>query len=80
MTRTREYLRRRADSLVQAATQGKIPGFTRDKAETAARQLRSALTVAGIVSLARSNAELAASHVQWDEDPDVIGRPHGSSP
>ena len=75
MTRAREYLRGRADSLVRAAAQGKIEGITVDEAETIAKQLRSATMVANVTGLARSNAELVAVVEQWDADMLMAGTP-----
>ncbi len=68
MTRTRDYLRSRADSLVRAAAQGEIEGLDVEAAEVLAKSLRSAPMVANVIGLARSNAELVASTEQWDAD------------
>lgn len=78
MTRTRAYLRRRADGLVRAAEAGRIEGFDVDKAEAVAKTLRSAQTVAHVVGLARSNPKQAASVGQWDADPWLLGTPGGT--
>lgn len=69
MTRTRAYLRRRADDLVRAANEGSIPDLTINAAEKLAKELRKATTVAAVVGLARSNAELASTADLWDRDP-----------
>ena len=78
LTRTRDYLRARADSLVGAAAHGKIKDLSVEKAEALAKQLRSAPTVAHVVGLARSNAELIATVDQWDADPLLLGTPAGT--
>jgi P4 family phage/plasmid primase-like protien len=78
LTRTRNYLRARADSLVRTAAKGKIQGFDIDKAEALAKQLRSAPMVTNVVGLARSNEELVATVDQWDADPFLLGTPAGA--
>jgi putative DNA primase/helicase len=78
LTRTRNYLRARADSLVRAAARGQIAGCDVDRAEVLAKQLRSAPTVANVVALARSNEELIATIDQWDADPFLLGTPGGT--
>jgi P4 family phage/plasmid primase-like protien len=78
LTRTRNYLRARADSLVRAAARGEIEDFDVDKAEVLAKQLRSAPMVANVVGLARSNEELIATVDQWDADPFLLGTPAGT--
>jgi hypothetical protein len=75
MTRTRDYLRRRADDLVRDAAAGKIEGIEAERAEGLAKGLRSARMVADVVGLARSNTELAASVDQWDRAAFSIGTP-----
>lgn len=44
----------------------------------AATKLRSAETIAAVVSLARSNRELAAGVKEWDRDPYLLGTPGGT--
>jgi P4 family phage/plasmid primase-like protien len=78
LTRTRDYLRARADSLVQATIRGKIKDLDVEKAEVLAKQLRSAPMVTNVVGLARSNAELVATVDQWDADPFLLGTPAGT--
>jgi putative DNA primase/helicase len=77
MTRTRDYLRARADGVVKAAAAGKIKGLDVDKAEAIAKGLRSAQTVAHVVGLARSNRELASTVAAWDADPWKLNTPAG---
>ena len=77
MTRTRDYLRSRADLLVRAAAQGEIEGLDVEAAEVLAKSLRSAPMVANVIGLARSNAELVASTEQWDADRWGLGTPVG---
>jgi putative DNA primase/helicase len=78
LTRTRNYLRARANSLVRAAARGEIEDFDVDKAEVLAKQLRSAPMVANVVGLARSNQELIATVDQWDSHPFLLGTPAGT--
>jgi P4 family phage/plasmid primase-like protien len=78
LTRTRHYLRARADSFVQAATEGKLPGIDVELAKKIAKTLRSAQTIASVASLARSNPELAATVDQWDRNPHSLGTPAGT--
>jgi putative DNA primase/helicase len=78
LTRTRTYLRTRADSLVRAAARGEIAGCDVDQAEALAKQLRSAPMVANVVGLARSNEDLVATVDQWDADPFLLGTPAGT--
>ena len=78
LTRTRKYLRARADCLVRAAARGEIAGCDVDQAEALAKQLRSAPMVANVVGLARSNEELVATVDQWDADPFLLGTPAGT--
>jgi P4 family phage/plasmid primase-like protien len=61
MTRARDFLRRKAQKA----------------AADAAKQLRSAQTVAYVVNLARSNPEQVATAKQWDADPWLLGTPTG---
>lgn len=77
LTRTRDYLRRRADSLVRAASGGGMPGVDVEKAEAIAKTLRSAQTVAHVTGLARSNDDLAATVTIWDADPWMLSTPAG---
>lgn len=63
MTRSRAFLRGLAAQLPE-------------KMKDAAKKLRSAETVAKVVSLARSNVAQAASVDQWDADPFEVGRPN----
>jgi putative DNA primase/helicase len=77
MTRTREYLRQRADSLVRGASAGAVDGLDPERAEAIAKPLRSAQTVAHVVGLARSNRELAATVGMWDADPWRLNTPGG---
>ena len=78
VTRTRDYLRTRADSLVQAAALGEIEDFDLEKAEVLAKSLRSARTVINVIGMARSNTELVATVEQWDADPWALGTPAGT--
>jgi D5 N terminal like len=78
MTRSRDYLRDRADSLVRGAQEGKLkldadPEKSLAKAEAIAKSLRSAPMVANVIGLARSNEELVATVEQWDRDPFLLG-------
>jgi D5 N terminal like len=77
LTRTRDYLRKRADSLVKAALEGEIEGLNHETAEVLAKTLRSASMVANVSGLARSNVELVATVDQWDQDPYLLGTPAG---
>lgn len=65
MTRARQFLRALADRLD-------------DDAEKAKKKLRSAHTVARVVSLARSNEAQAADVDQWDANPWLLGTPDGT--
>ncbi len=71
LTRTRTYLRARAEGLLQTA-----PGDS--DAKKAAKTIRTAATVAAVAGLARSNAECAAGTEQWDRDPWLLGTPEGT--
>jgi hypothetical protein len=62
MTRTRAFLREVA---------GQLP----EDLKRQAKKLRSAETVAKVVSLARSNVAQAATVDQWDADPYALGHP-----
>jgi P4 family phage/plasmid primase-like protien len=76
-TRTRDYLRRRADSLVKAAHQGEIENLKVEVAEAIAKSLRSAGMMKSVSGLATSNGELVATVDQWDQDPYLLGTPAG---
>ena len=84
LTRTRNYLRARADRLVRDAKSGKFMPDNQDRdhalkvAEAVAKTLRQAATIAAVSGLARSNAELAANVDQWDADPWLLGTPTGT--
>lgn len=87
-TRTRAFLRAKADEALSVAEQvasakeaegdetgaGKI----REQAAAAAKTLRSAQTVAQVEDLARSNRAQVASVGQWDADVMVLGTPAGT--
>jgi P4 family phage/plasmid primase-like protien len=77
MTRTREYLRQRADGFVRAAATGEVEGLDLERAEAIAKSLRSAQTVAHVLGLARSNRELAATVNMWDADRWKLNTPGG---
>lgn len=68
-TRTRDYLRQRADSVVKAARQGEIENLTVEMAESIAKSLRSAGMMKSVSGLATSNGELVATVNQWDSGP-----------
>lgn len=72
MTRTREFLRTKADQLVRWA---QAEGKAVETCETMAKSLRSAQSIANVVGLARSNPSQAASVEQWDADPFALGAP-----
>ena len=66
MTRARRHLRHRGAKFIEVAEAGKVPGADADTAKKEAKRLRRARTIAGVVALARSNAELAAVTTQWE--------------
>jgi len=82
LTRTRDYLRAKADEIVRWAQKKVEAGEDGDKlvetAEAIAKQLRTATKVANIASLARSNPTQVASVGQWDADPWLLGTPGGT--
>ena len=79
LTLTRDYLRKRADDLVRDAKAGKVdfggkdPAKAVEAAEAIAKTLRQAPNIAHVAGLARSNADLAASVDQWDQDIMLLG-------
>jgi putative DNA primase/helicase len=77
MTRTRDYLRERADGLVKAAVDGEIEGLDEKQAEAIAKTLRSAGMIRNVAELATSNKELVSNVGQWDQDPYLLGTPGG---
>ena len=88
MTRTRAYLRARAESLTEWA-EAKAAQIEADEAEgkgeklrtwakDQARSLRHKNTIAAIESLARSNAALVASARDFDRDRLLLGTPGGT--
>jgi putative DNA primase/helicase len=82
LTRTRDFLRRKADELVRWAQDEVAKGDESDgivkACEAMAKSLRSAQTVANVVGLARSNPAQAATVGQWDADPWLLGTPGGT--
>jgi P4 family phage/plasmid primase-like protien len=83
MTRTRAFLRAKADEAVQTAEQMAARDKAnadkiREKAAGTAKTLRAAQTVAQVVGLARSNRAQAATVSQWDADPMLLGTPAGT--
>ncbi len=84
VTRTREYLRARADAFVRAAKLGKLMPDEADRekvrkmAEATAKTLRSKATVSAVVDLVRSHPERVAVTEQWDADPWLLGTPGGT--
>jgi putative DNA primase/helicase len=86
MTRTRDFLRGKADRLVRDAQSGKLDdwgGGDREKAialaEALAKTLRTKPMIASVADLARSNAELVATVAQWDADLMATPMPQGST-
>lgn len=87
MTRTRAFLRRKAEDLVEWAER-KAPEAEAEKegagerlkarAQNQAQILRSKNTVAAVESLARSNAALVASAGDFDADRMILGTPGGT--
>jgi len=77
MTRTRDYLRQRADNLVKAAHEGEIEGLDEKGAEALAKTLRSVGMVRSVSELATSNKELVAKVEQWDQNAYLLGTPTG---
>jgi hypothetical protein len=79
MTRTRDFLRRKADELVRWAHREVAKGAAGEKlvdqCEAMAKTLRSAQTVANVVGLARSNPGQATTVEQRDADPFKLGVP-----
>ena len=83
LTRCREFLRAKAEDLeawseTKAADHPEEAGKIRSWAGREAKKLRSAPTVAQVVSLARSNEDLAARVGQWDADPWLLATPTGT--
>ena len=84
LTRAREFLRWRAESLIEwcdRAAENREPDAAkklRRWAEQEARTLRNNNTVVAIVSLARSNADLVASPGEFDRDRMLLGTPNGT--
>lgn len=82
LTRTRDYLRAKADEIVRWAQKKVEAGEDGEKlidaCEAIAKQLRAATKVANIASLARSNPVQVASVGQWDADPWLLGTPGGT--
>ena len=82
LTRTRDFLRRKADELVRWAQRKVANGEDGEKlvetCEAVAKSLRSAQTVAHVVGLARSNPGQVALVAQWDADPWLLGTPGGT--
>lgn len=86
LTRTRVYLRTRAEELVQWA-EGRAAMKDAEKegdgdklrrwAKEQARHLRSANTVAAVEKLARSNPASVAAPDAFDDDPMLLGTPGG---
>ena len=81
LTRTREYLRERAQQLEGWAA-GKAEVMKAKDAERIvqsaggqAKSLRNSATIAAVAMLARSNPNQAAGVDQWDADPWVMGTP-----
>lgn len=79
MTRTREYLRERAEELIEDAERraehSQQGQQILDAATRSAKVLRNAHTVAQVASLARSNPEQATTVDVWDADPWLLGCP-----
>jgi P4 family phage/plasmid primase-like protien len=82
MTRTRDFLRDKANELVWWAKRqveaGKAKEVVIEAARATGKSLRSAPTVANVVGLARSNPGQAATVEQWDRDPWLLGTPGGT--
>jgi len=78
MTRTREFLRERAQELDAFADSGEGSDKEAADARRQAKALRSAPTVAQVVGLAQSNPTQAATVGQWDADPWALGTPGGT--
>ncbi len=77
MTRARTFLRQEAEKLLERARAAKDPKAAA-ALEGMAKNLRSAATVANVVTLARSNPGQVATVEQWDADPWLLGTPGGT--
>lgn len=81
LTRCRRFLRRKAEALEawaerEAETLGaEEADKLRRRIAAQATALRSAITVAQVVGLTRSNIAQAATVEQWDQDPFTLGTP-----
>lgn len=76
MTRTRAFLRNKAEALVQWAATHHDPKVL-EEAERKAKGIRSKNTVAAIESLARSNEASIAAPEDFDSDLMALGTPSG---
>ncbi|MFO1037304.1 MAG: phage/plasmid primase, P4 family [Geminicoccaceae bacterium] len=85
MTHCRDFLRNEGDRLVARALKMADQEKDEKKAEglvawakDRAKVMRSGPFIAHVVSLARSNSELAAGVEEWDRDPWSLGTPGGT--